>query len=209
MKFIHPDSNAANNWQNDLLKDLSFIKEKKRYRLSKRTIAPTTAIALFTICILRIVWPFFFVSNSITNDYVFWSTALLFGVMACIIFLRFYSTLKFQTIPTPFHVQDNITTLHKFLTINRLAFTQSADAPEVFLIISRNLNAYQNSEHREVMVFIADDKQILINSHFVGTNKWSVSPPSKNYKSMAKMLRQWLNTHISNADANAVALTHF
>lgn len=208
MKFIEPNSNSTHNWQNDFLKDLSFIKEKKRYRLSKRTLAPTTAVGIFLLAVLRIAWPIYFTSK-IENDYAFWITVLLMLVLTGIIFWRFYRTLKFETIPTPFHVQGNIAALNKFLTSSHLAFTQSAEAPEVFLIISRNLDAYSNREHREVMVFIADDKQILINSHFVGSTKWSITPPSRNYKSMAKMLRQWLNTHISNGDVNAVALTHF
>jgi hypothetical protein len=76
------------------------------------------------------------------------------------------------------------------------------------MIISRNLDADPNREFREVMVFIADDQQILINSHFTGS-KFSITPPSRNYRKMSKMLQQWLDKHINKSNITDVSVQQF
>lgn len=195
-------------WQSDLLKDLTFIKAKKRYPLSRKTFAPATLMGLLALAMLRIAWPLYFTRN-IQNPFIFWGTILFVILLIIFVFRRYYMVLKFDSITTPFFVQENMGTLKKFLSANHLSFTQSSEAPEVFLIISRNLDANPASEHREVMVFVADDKQILINSHYIGSKKFSITPPSRNYRSMANILRKWLNEHISNADNNTAALSRF
>lgn len=201
-------SGSANQWQNDLLKDLTFIKAKKRYPLSRKTFAPATLMGLLALAMLRIAWPLYFTRN-VQNPIIFWGTILFVILLVIFVFRRYYSVLKFDTINTPYFTQENMVVLKQFLTQNHLAFTQNNDAPEVFLIISRNLDANPDGDHREVMVFIADDKQVLINSHYVGSKKFSITPPSRNYKSMANMLRKWLNEHISNADSSAAVLSRF
>jgi len=204
------DNNAPGsgyNWQNDLLKDLSFIKEKKRYPLSRKTLAPGALMGLLALAMLRIAWPLYFTSK-INNQFVFWGSIILVAALIFAVFYRYYRALKFNSIHTPFYLQENRSALKKFLTTNHLAFTQHADAPEVFLIISRNLDANPKKEYREVMVFIAADKEILVNSHFVG-NKFKTNPPSRNSRRMAKDLESWLDKHIRNSDSTAITVSSF
>jgi hypothetical protein len=82
--------------------------------------------------------------------------------------------------------------LKKFLQSQHLAFSQHPEAPEVFMILSKNLSL--RGDYREVVIFITDDNQVLLNSHFTGS-RFSITPPSKNYKLMARMLKEWLETN--------------
>lgn len=62
-------------------------------------------------------------------------------------------------------------------------------------------------DYREVMIFISDDHQILVNSHFSG-DKFTVTSPSRQYKQMAGMLKSWINIHIKNGDKTTTAVSH-
>lgn len=208
MKSINsPNEKAA--WENDLLKDLTFIKAKKRYPLSKKTFKPAAIAALIITVIGRTAMVLFFAST--TSSHVLWvewliAATLVFFVL--MLFYQYYQMLVFHTIKTKFSLTTNADLLKKFFTVNHLAFTRHNDAPEVFMIVSRNLDANPNKDYREVMVFIADDYQILVNSHFTGT-KFSIAPPSRNFKKMSKQLSAWLDSHISNSDSNVVTVTGF
>lgn len=196
--------NNSQNWQNELLQDLEYIKANKRYKLGKKTIAPAGIIAIVLVSIARIAWPFIFLNFSAIPDQqsslLQWIFSLAIVFLLFTVVYSFFRVLKFETLTTPLFMQENIVLLHKFFTQNRLAYTQHPDAPEVFMIISRNLDANPKKDYREIMVFIADDKQILVNSHFTG-KKFSITPPSRNYKRMARELQKWLNDEqIGNND---------
>lgn len=203
MKHLNNPS-GSQDWQNELLRDLAYIKAHKRYKLGKKTIAPAGIVVFILIAVARVAWPLIFLNFSIEHTQQ--STLLQWVFSLAIVFLlltivySFFKVLKFETLTTPQFMQENIILLHKFFTQNRLAYTQHPEAPEVFMIISRNLDANPNKDYREIMVFIADDKQILVNSHFTG-KKFSITPPSRNYKRMARELQKWLNDEqIGNND---------
>ena len=119
-----------------------------------------------------------------------------------------YRALKFDVIPTDFFLQDNKDIIKRFLSAQHLAFTQHPEAPEVFMIISRNLDMNPKNDYREVMVFIADDKQILVNGHFTGKRS-TIAPASHNYRKMAKRLKEWVKLHINTTDTTAVSRNIF
>lgn len=183
------NANTKADWEDKLVKDLSFIKEKKRYPLSKKTLQPLGLSILIIVVLAQVMYTLVFSGKM--PVYIEWvliiNTILLTGSIA----YRYYKILVFETIQTTEHVTENIQLLQQFFKTQNLAFTRHKDAPEVLMIISRNLDTNPNKEYREVMVFIADDKQILVNSHFTGS-KFSFAPPSGNYKKMAKQLRNWL-----------------
>lgn len=210
MKSIKSSDNT--NWQNDLLKDLEYIKAHKRYKMSSKTISPTALIGLILLAAARVALPLLFVTtagNPSREKSIFeWIMTGSIALFIIILIVRALKVLKFDEISTSFHLQENIALLKKFLTSNHLAFTQHAEAPEVFMIISRNLDANANNDYREVMVFIAGDKQILINSHFTG-RKYSITPPSRNYKRMAKELRLWMDKHIGNNNNTTLPVQSF
>lgn len=203
MKKIDTGYNTK-DWQNELVRDLAYIKVHKRYKLGKRTIAPASIIAVLLLTVARLAWPFIFLSFSAVPDQksflLQWIFSLSIAFLLLTVVYSFFKVLKFETLTTPQFMQENIILLHKFFSQKRLAYTQHPEAPEVFMIISRNLDANTKNDYREVMVFIADDNQILVNSHFTG-KKFNITPPSRNYKRMARELQQWLNDEqIKNND---------
>lgn len=199
--------NPKADWENDLLEDLSFIKKKKRYRLGKKTLQPATITIIIIIVAARLSIVLFFTrsGNSAPPIWVEWLIGAFIAFTIISIIYRYYQTLVFKVIETNFHVAEHITLLQNFFRENNLAYTHHDKAPEVFMIISRNLDANPNNEYREVMVFIADDKRVLVNSHFTGS-KFSITPPSGNYKKMAKKLQNWLNTQNGSSNIQSVAV---
>lgn len=195
MKHLNAPSGSG-DWQNELLRDLAYIKAHKRYKLGKKNIAPASIIVLLLLTVARLAWPFIFLNFSAIpaqqSSLLQWVFTLAIVFLLLTVVYSFFRVLKFEKLTTPQFMQENIILLHKFFTQNRLAYTQHAEAPEVFMIISRNLDANAKKDYREVMVFIADDKQILVNSHFTG-KKFNITPPSRNYKRMARELQKWLN----------------
>lgn len=211
MKHLNsPQEKAA--WENRLLNDLAFIKQHRRYPMSKRTIAPAALIGFSLLAVLRILWPFIFITTSDNlvkqQPVLQWIFTLSIALLLLTVVYSFFKVLKFETLKTPHYLQENIVLLKKFFTSNHLAYTQHPEAAEVFMIISRNLDMNSKNDYREVMVFIADDKQILVNSHFTG-RKFNITPPSRNYKRMAKELQRWLNDHINSSNNSIVPVKAF
>lgn len=210
MKFLNT-SHENTNWQTGLLRDLTFIKKHRRYPLGKRTIAPAALTGFLLLTILRLVWPVLFISSSSSlaeNGFVKWGLLVVIASLMFTVVFQSVKVIRFDKISVPHHMQENIGLLKLFFKANHLAYSQHPEAPEVFMILSRNLDANPNRDYREVMVFIADDKQILVNSHFTG-KKFNITPPSRNYKRMSKELQRWLNNHINNTNNTTVPVKVF
>lgn len=106
-----------------------------------------------------------------------------------LVLMKYYQTLRFRPVPAMPAATDNIKLLLNFLQSNHFAFHQHPQAPEVFQILSRNISAV--GEDREVMVFLADEGRILLNSHFIqGGTK--VTMGTSHVREMAKDLKQFL-----------------
>ncbi len=212
MKFLNT-SQEKTSWENSLINDLAFIKQHKRYPLGKRTVAPAALIGFALLAVVRVAWPFLFITasgaSSESKSLLQWIFTLSLVVLLATVLYSFFKILRFEILKTPCHLQENIALLKKFFVSNHLAYTQHAEAAEVFMILSRNLDANPNRDYREVMVFIADDKQILVNSHFTG-KKFNIAPPSRNYKRMARELQKWLNDEqIKNNDNSRLPVNSF
>lgn len=183
-----PGNNTGPQWNNSLLDDLVFIKQHLRYPISKKTLPSAALIGISLFFISRTLW-----MTMLTGVRGHVAVAIFLGVMMAIIFasgiMRYYSTLKFRIIPTPYFATENMKLIETFLRMQQLNLYSHPKAPEVFQILSRPLG---NSEQREVMIFIADDKRILINSHFIN-QKWVLSAGSKNANGMARQLQQWIS----------------
>jgi hypothetical protein len=189
-------------WENRILKDLSFIKKHSRYPISRKTLAPTLFLGIFVLFIARFGWAALTFKN---NDYVFYFIITLLLITIVVTTIRYLSSIRFATIHTPFFVQENQLLLKKFMEAEHLAYSRHPEAVEVFQIISKNISF--NSEQREVMVFIADDKRILVNSHFTN-QKFSIMPPSKHYRQMAKKLHQWLQSQNVNDNRGIISVNN-
>lgn len=186
-----PYNNANGNWENKILKDLVFIKNHGRYPINKKTLAPTLFIGLAVAFLLRFVLVAFLTRNS---EYLTIFIALVFVVSLFIAITSYIRTIRFTSIATKYFANDNQQLIKQFLESEHLAYSRHPEAPEVFQILSRPIGG--NDNNREVMVFIADDKRILVNSHYTG-QKFNIKSSSKNYLVMARMLRNWINNQNS------------
>lgn len=195
----------SSHWHSPLLHDISFIKKHLRYPVNKKTIWPMLSIAgiiFWMIVIFSIVAIFSYgrikaegiSSNSISGILV---VAMMLVVTGFVMQHRLQN-LKFISIKSNFAELDNITLIRAFLLKQNIAFYHKSEAPEVFQISSRILDKQYGQ--REIMVFIADNNRILLNSHFTVA---LADRPIKSYvtgahKKMAKDLKQWLKDNDKN-----------
>lgn len=196
MKTIQ-ENNAGTDWESKLLKDLAYIKKHGRYPFNKKTLAASLIVNFLVLLVSWIVVLVMISEKANLYAIIFVACMMLIAISSII--MRYWRTIKFISIRTPLHVLENRRLLRQFLENERLAFFNNPDAPEVFQIISRSINP--GSDQREVMVFIADDKRILINSHFT-EQKFSVVPPLRHYGRMALILKRWLKQHINNGNTD-------
>lgn len=183
-------------WESRILKDLAFIKQHRRFPISRRTIAPLTVFATVVLLSLRLLWPILIFRSKTASLPYFIAAAII--VPLAIAIYQYINILRFAQITTPFRLAENRDLVIAFLKQQQLAYVVHPDAPEVIQIMSRNLSTTKG-ESREIMVFIAEDKRILVNSHFI-TSGFTIMPPSRNYKKMANQLHQWLKSHRPGTD---------
>ena len=198
-----PGNSKDSQWQSSIIKDLSFIKKHLRYPFSARTLSSAIIMGLLLAFVSRLAMSTSILSSSKKHYWfepLFISALILFPLIIAV--YRYLQSLRFISISTSFFTYENQQLLKKFLESQHLLIYRYPEAPEVFQIISRSVNP--KDEDREVMVFIADDKRILINSHFIHSG-FQLIPQSKNYKAMAKRLSEWLkicDLHIDNTNVS-------
>jgi len=190
MKQLNSGSGNA-DWGSKIIKDLAFIKAKNRYPLTALAIAP-----LGSLIFLSILYGSFIARVNMSRGGMPQLMGILMIVLLTILAFtainNIRQTFSFRRIETPYHLPVNMELLKKFLQSQHLAFSQHPEAPEVFMILSKNLSI--RGDYREIVIFITDDKQILLNSHFTGS-RFTITTPSKNYKLMARMLNDWLKNN--------------
>lgn len=105
---------------------------------------------------------------------------------------RRLQTLRFIVVPSTFYLSENIALIGRFLQEQNIAFYHSSEAPEVFQISSTILN--RETGQREIMVFIADNQRVLVNSHFTSERAEAgfKATASRENRKMAKALRQFI-----------------
>ncbi|GAA4448198.1 hypothetical protein [Rurimicrobium arvi] len=175
-----------------LLEDIAFIKKHLRYPVNKfnRYILQSAIgiLVLVLVLLTSFVIGQMYSPRSFRPPMVMPFFAIIFMIRFSIISLR---SMRFRRIGTSMNTNGNTELIRDFLTHCGIAYFQSPLAPEVFQISSRPLN-YEGTQ-REIMVFIADDLQILLNSHY--TDGPSRSVPLKfstEYRNMERALRDWL-----------------
>ena len=105
---------------------------------------------------------------------------------------RYFNLIGFRAIHTSFDMAENTRVLRLFLEQHKLVTFQHPSMEGIFQIISRNISAV--GEDREALVFVADDKRILVNSHYTSSRKWFrfLSPPTHE-KEIIKSFIKWLS----------------
>lgn len=195
MKKLNPGP-IEMQWDNKLIRQLGFIKKHLRYPFNKTTMAPGLLLILLTTIAFRFGGASFVLHGKRPDIAILFILALML-IPVIVSVSRYLQTLRFVSVPTPFFSERNSELIQAFLTSMQLAVYRHPDAPEVFRIVSKNIDAFK--DQREVMVFIADDKRILLNSHYTRTG-FTFIASSGNYRQMAKRLKKWLDANIQNTN---------
>jgi hypothetical protein len=179
-------------WDEQLVKDLAFIKKNRRYPFSRMTLMP---LLTSTLLLVYLVWPFWkYITGEKRSDIVVvLVVVVLMSIPILISLLRYLRLISFKVVSTPYPLSENMKQLQKFLEEQHLLVFRHPKAPEVFQIISTNINPM--GEDREVLIFLADDQRILVNSHFSSSRKkFRFLIGQTHEKEMIKMLNHWLKS---------------
>lgn len=172
MKQLPGNENAR--WNKELVRELAYIKQHLRYKpkISKLLPAIFSGIFLLLLVVTVATSAYYKISNG--KELSALAIAMFSIIVANFIasMVRYMQSLKFISIPTGLYLSDSVATLQSFLHHHKFAFTRHPEMPEVFQIMSRNISA--GKEDREIVLFVADDNRILMNSHF--TNSLSFFP---------------------------------
>lgn len=193
------EQTANDNFDSNILNDLSFILKHKRYPFKRMTLMPLLSTGASTIILLR----FFFVMNVgfKTSNPNIALLILIFIPVVIIPFItllwRYKALISFSEIKTNKDKEYNIALILKFLQKQKIRTFQHPEAKELIQILGAPIQ--KNTSKREVLIFIADDNRILINSHFtVEKNNFSFMIPPVHTKEMKKLFQKWLNENNSS-----------
>lgn len=178
-------------WDSKQFRDISYIKSRLRYPAGIRIFLPAI-IGMLVLAIAAVI-AFSVVFKQQSPQY----TPLFIGAGVCIITWmissRFYRELQFISIQTGFDSKRNQQLIDSFLKARHMVVFRHPQATEVFQIISKNINPIK--EQREILVFIADEQRILINSHFTNSG-FSLVPGVRHHRQMAAELQLFLSAPV-------------
>jgi hypothetical protein len=186
-----PGHNINGFWSSNFVEEVAYIKQHLKYKpkLSRFIPAIFSGVFLILLVILVAASVYYKAENgeplNLFNIVMFASILVMF--LGSI--FRYLQSLKFISIPTEHYLAENSVLIQGFLRDHHFASSRHPEIPEVFQMLSRNISA--GKEDREVLIFIADDKRILINSHF--TNSWSFFPSKRHHAEISKMLKEYIN----------------
>ncbi len=186
-----PESGGQSEWNRQLLRDLSFIRKNKRYPFRRMTLMPLLASTVLLGFLFRLILAGSLGFRTGNLNFGLFIILGLFVVPTVIAIKRFSDLIRFFEVRTGYTQAMNMKLLERFLEEQRLVTFRHPEATEIYQIISRNISA--GGDEREVLIFIADDSRILINSHFTSSRKWFklISAPT-HHGEMMKAFRKWL-----------------
>ncbi len=200
MKKLGKSSGGA-VWNEKLVSQLAFIRKHKRFPVNRRTLAPLLAISTASLALPIWVSITMVRTPSDGSTMPYWLLLLIWLPVVVGIF-RYFQSLRFVVVPAYPFMADNMALVKRFLVENHFAHGRHPEAPEVFQMLSQDLG--KRKELREVLLFIADDGRILLNSHFAG-NTFGMPVSSGHSRSMARMLKRFLEE--TQASASTADLT--
>lgn len=196
------ESSAAHEFGSELLKDLFFIKKHKRYPFKRMTLMPLAASGIMLVALILFLarmLPFANSSYKHATSYIVFTLMVVPVIIAC---KRYVDIIRFYTVKTSFYLLENRKLLQQFFESQHFAFFNHPDAPEIFMMLSKNISTA--GDEREVAVFIADDKQILINSHFAASRKkFNFMTAPTHHAQLINMLCKYVKNHV--AGENVIA----
>jgi hypothetical protein len=187
-------SDAA--WNSEIAGQLGFIKKHLRYPIGIKTMWPAILLSTMLPAFGFIIY-LTLTTKSTGNHKPVW----LMLLFMCIMLIpgintarRYMQTLRFIAVPARRSLAENLLLLQQFLLANHFAIGRHPELPEVFQIISKSISALQ--DEREVVIFIADDHRILVNSHFT-QSRFKAPIGSPHCRQVAKMLADWIGQNAS------------
>jgi len=188
-----PQAAGQEQWNSQLVEDLQFIKKHRRYPFRRMTLMPLLGSGFALAFMARMIWMLMVVKQRPDNIAFLFLITFLVLTPIIIAVKRYIELIGFKEIRTGFVLADNLKLLQQFLKEQQLLVARHPDAPEILQIISRPLETF--GDEREVLIFIADDSRILVNSHFTSNRRrfrlWS-APTHQG--PMIRKLKDWLNS---------------
>lgn len=178
-------------WQDSTLNDLDYIKIHLRYPWKNGMKTPLfigIAFALFSVVL-------FLLEMTVTktdNPFIQYFLPLSSLSLAAFSISRYLKSLKFTDISTGLGKDLNQQLICSFLLEKQLLIYEHPQCPDIIQILSRPVNIH--SEQREVLVFIAEENHVFINSHFT-ENHWISVLKNRHDKPMAKAIQQYITTY--------------
>lgn len=181
-------SGGSPQWNSKLLRDLSFIKRNLRCPYGKVMLVSPCVVGLITGIVAYKLW-----TTQASNYMPVLGVVGLIAVLTLIPTLQYVVALKFRAIETRFTTEGNTALLDAFFAAQNLVAYHHPDAQGVFQLQSRPI-VLRRSSTREVIMFIADDGRILINTHYSDFNFGH----SVEAREMQRRLQEWLNSGYAN-----------
>jgi hypothetical protein len=151
--------------------DIDFIKKHFRYPLNSFQKYKSFIVFLVMIIVIALI-AFFLISkgeNDSSMKSFFRKSIPFLGAFISIIygFYKFYKSFFFDKIKTSFSIEDNMILLTNFFKSNHFKYYVMHDLHDVFIMQSSLL---KGSKEQEIVIFIAVDNEILMNSHICTSN---------------------------------------
>lgn len=177
----------------DPYKTLDYIKNHLRYRMGFKMGLP---LVFWTLLLLAGAVFFSFklfgtVRERAGNFILVLPVVVLLPLIIGII--RYLNSLKFIPLNTGLDKATNLRLVTLFLQRQQLQIGYHPQTEDILQIISTPVSV-KHDQMREVMVFIADEGRILINSHFMGGGL-TLIPGTRHHRQMAAQLQQWISAN--------------
>ncbi len=173
--------------------DILFIKRFHRFPLrSFKRVFPFIFFFIVAITfLLMMVWLYDFSLWS-TNGKKMATQIFIFSIILISLSVRMYRywrSLFFNRLPAAIDAVENAVILRSFLHAHSFRFYQPDKHPEVYMMSSRE---DQQAHESEIVIFIAVDKSILVNSHISTVN---IFPKQRRqYQQVVSLLIDFIQT---------------
>lgn len=183
--------NREDKWRNNILRDLNYIKRYHRYPWKNGMKTPLF-VAVSWALVAVVSFLFEMTISKTDNAFIQYLLPLSSLSLAVLSIVSYLKSLKFTDIKTDLDKHLNRQLAYSFLQQRQLLIYEHPECPDILQILSRPVNI--NSAKREVLVFIAAEGHILVNSHFTD-NRWIILLKNRHDKTMAKSLSQYIMKH--------------
>ena len=192
-----PTGNSDAQWDDTLVKNMAYIRKNLCYPWNKTIIIPIifwTGLTLAIVLLMLFIYLHLDKGQKPSPIFFFCFIQL---ILYPVIITKYLQTLKFSVIPTDLFLADNCKLIESFLKSEHFLIFRHPELPEVYQIASKDISF--GDEQREIMIFIADDKRILLNSHFTNSG-FRITPERRHHKQVANMLKSWIIAKKANTN---------